>query len=51
LYSPNIRAIRAKSIKWAKHVAHIGGICKVMIRKYDEMTPLGRPRGRWKDNI
>lgn len=38
-------------MKCAKHVAHMGGKCKVMEQKSDESTPLGRARGRWKDNI
>jgi hypothetical protein len=37
LYSPNIRAIRAKRMKWAKHVPLMGGKCKVMVHKSDKI--------------
>jgi len=41
-------------LRWAGHVAHIGerrGIYRVFIGKPEGMSPLGRLRHRWKDNI
>jgi hypothetical protein len=29
----------------------VGSAYKVVVGKSDEKTPLGRPRGKWKDHI
>jgi len=53
--SPNIiRVIKSRRIKWAGHVAHMGesrGVYRVLVGKPEGKRPLGRPRGRWEDNV
>ena len=52
---PNIvQVIKSIRIIWAGHVAHMGewrGVYRVLVGKPMGNRPLGRPRGRWKDNI
>jgi hypothetical protein len=40
-------------MKWAGHVARRGGrgVYRVLVGKPGVKNPLGRPRGRWEDNI
>jgi hypothetical protein len=53
--SPNIvRVIKSRRMRWAGHVARTGerrGAHSVLVRKRDGKRPLGRPGGRWEDNI
>ena len=53
--SPNIvRVIKSRRMRWAGHAAHMGeerGVYRVLVRKPEGKTPLGRPRHRWVDNI
>jgi hypothetical protein len=54
-FSPNIfRVIKSRRMRWAGHVAHIGGEER-RIRgfrgKPEGKRKLGRPRSRWEDNI
>jgi hypothetical protein len=53
--SPNIvRVIKSRRIRWAGHVARVGegrGVYRVLVRRPESKRPLGRPRGRWQDNI
>jgi hypothetical protein len=53
--SPNIiRMIKARSMRWAGHVARIGAkrnASRILMGKPEEKRPLGRPRRRWVDNI
>jgi hypothetical protein len=48
--SPNIiRVIKSRRRRWAGHVAHRGdrrNACRVLVRKPEEMRPLGRLRPR-----
>jgi hypothetical protein len=41
-------------MRWAGHVAYMGEMgnaYKILIREPEGKRPLGRPRGRWEDNI
>jgi hypothetical protein len=53
--SPSIvRAIKARRMRWAGHVARIGevrGAYNTLVPKSEGRRPLGRPRCRWEDNI
>jgi len=53
--SPNIvRVIKSRRMRWAGHVARMGGergAYRVLVGKPEGKRPLGRPRGRWVDNI
>jgi hypothetical protein len=56
LYSlPNIvRVIKSRRLRWAGHVARVGegrGVYRVLVRKPEGKTTLGRPRRRWEDNV
>ena len=53
--SPNIvRVIKSRRLRWAGHVARMeegrSGF-KMLTDKLAGKLPLGRPRGRWDDNI
>jgi hypothetical protein len=54
-FSPYIvRVIKARSLRWAGHVARIGegrDIYRVFVGRPEGKRPLGRPRSRWGDNI
>jgi len=46
--------IKSGRMRWAGHVAHMGeekGVCSVLVGKPEGKRPLGRPMGRWVDNI
>jgi len=53
--SPNIvRVIKWRRMRWAGHVASMGerrGAYRGLVGKPEGKRPLGRPRGRWEDNI
>jgi hypothetical protein len=54
--SPNIvRVIKSRRIRWAGHVARMGGkrrfAYKVFVGKPEAKRPLGRCKHRWEDNI
>jgi hypothetical protein len=53
--SPNIvRVIKSRRMRWAGHVARMGegrSVHRVLIGRPEGKRPLGRPRGRWEDNI
>ena len=53
--SPNIiRVIKSRRMKWAGHVARMAerrGVYRVFVGKLEGKRPLGRPRGRWEDNV
>jgi hypothetical protein len=52
--SPNIiRKIKSKRMRWAGHVAWMGGrgMHKILVWKPEGKKPLGRPRRRWVDGI
>jgi hypothetical protein len=56
LYSlPNIvRVVKLRRMRWAGHVVRMGedrGVHRVLVEKPEGKKPLGRPRGRWEDNI
>jgi hypothetical protein len=49
-----IRIIKSKRMRWAGHVARIGekrNAYRLLVRKPEGRSPLGRPRCRWVDNI
>ena len=46
--------IKSRRMRWAGHVTRmeeVRGVHKVLVRKPEGKTPLGRPRRRWEDNI
>ena len=53
--SPNIvRVIKSRRMRWAERVARMGeerGMYRVWVGKLEGRRSLGRPRGRWVDNI
>jgi len=53
--SPKIlRVIKSRRMRWAGHVARMGerrGVYRVLVVISEGKRPLGRPRGRWEDNI
>jgi hypothetical protein len=53
--SPNIvRVIKSRRMRWAGHVARMGegrGVYRILIGRPEVKRPLGRPRGRWEDNV
>jgi hypothetical protein len=55
LYSLHkIRVNKSRRLKWAEHIARMGdrrGVYRVLLGKHKSGRPLGRPRGRWNDNI
>jgi hypothetical protein len=56
LYSlPNIvRVVKLRQMRWAGHVARMGkdkSVHRVLVRKPEGKSLLGRPRRRWEDNI
>jgi hypothetical protein len=56
LYSSSsiVQVIRARSTRWAGHVARMGevrGAYNILVGRPEGRKPLGRPRRRWEDNI
>jgi hypothetical protein len=53
--SPSIiRVIRARRMRWAGHVVHLGevrGAYNILVGRPEGRRPLGRPRRGWQDNI
>jgi hypothetical protein len=53
--SPSIiRMIKSRRMRWAGHVARMGerrNAYSILAEKPEGKRPLGRPRGRWVDNI
>jgi hypothetical protein len=52
--SPGIIRIIKSRMRWAEHVVQMRekrNACRILARKLEEKTPLGRPRHRWVDNI
>jgi hypothetical protein len=52
--SPDIiRQIKSRRMRWAGHVARMGGekVYKVLVGKPEGKTPHGRLRRRWEDGI
>jgi len=49
-----VRVIKSRRMRWAGHIASMGGgrcVYRVLMEKPEEKRPLGRPRRRWEDNI
>jgi len=49
-----VRVIESRRIRWAGHVVRMverRGVFRVFVGKPEVMSPLGRPRCRWEDNI
>jgi hypothetical protein len=53
--SPSIiRVIKARRMRWAGHVAHMGevrGAYNILVGKPEGRRPMGRSRRSWEDNI
>jgi hypothetical protein len=53
--SPSIiRMIKSRRMRWAGNVARMGekrNAYRILVGKPEGKRPLGRPRGRWVDNI
>ena len=48
-----VRVVKSRRMRWAEQVACIGerrGVYRVVVGKTVGHRPLGRPRGRWKNN-
>jgi hypothetical protein len=44
----------SRRISWTRHVTRMGekrNVHRILVRKPERKRPLGRPRGRWEDNI
>jgi hypothetical protein len=49
-----IRIIKSRRMRWAGHVARMGekrNAHTLLVGKLEGMSPLGRPKHRWMDNI
>jgi hypothetical protein len=49
-----IRIIKSRRMRWAGHVARMGGkrnVYRLLVGKSEGKRPLGRPRRMWMDNI
>jgi hypothetical protein len=48
-----VRVIKSRRMKWAGHVARMGGevLFRVLVGRPEGKRPLGRLRRRWEDNI
>jgi hypothetical protein len=48
------RIIKLRRMRWAEHVARMRenkNAYRLLVGMPERMRPLGRPRGRWMDNI
>jgi hypothetical protein len=46
--------IKSSKMRWAGHIARMGekrNAYRILVGKPEVKRPLGRPRGRWIDNI
>jgi hypothetical protein len=53
-FSPNIKVILSKRMKWAGHVTRMDekkNAFRVLVGRPGGRRPLGRHRRRWEDNI
>jgi hypothetical protein len=49
-----IRVVKSRRIRWVGDVAFMGEIrnaYKILVRKPEGKSPLGRPKHKWEDNI
>jgi hypothetical protein len=49
-----IRVFKSWRTRWADHAAHMGetrNAYNILTRESEGKRPLGRPRGRWEDNM
>jgi len=49
-----VRVVKSRQMRWAGHVAHMGGdrgMHRVLVGKPEGKRPLRRPRRRWENNI
>ena len=52
LYSPNIRVINSRTMRWAGHVAlQSRGAYRSLVGRSEGRRPLGKSKRRWEDNI
>jgi hypothetical protein len=50
--SPHIiQVIKTRRMRWAGHVAHMGGAYRVSLGTAEGKRQPGRPKRRWEDNI
>jgi hypothetical protein len=53
--SPNtISVIKSRRMRWFGHMSRMGerrGVFRVLVGETEGKRPLGRPRGRWENNI
>jgi hypothetical protein len=46
--------MKSRRMRWARYIARMGAKSKayrILVGKLERKRPLGRPRGRWADNI
>jgi hypothetical protein len=46
--------IKSRRMRWARHAARLGerrNAYRILVGNPERKRPLGRPRGRWVDNI
>jgi hypothetical protein len=49
-----VRVVKSRRMRWTGPVARLGeerGVYRVLVGKPEGKRPLGRPRGRWEDDI
>jgi hypothetical protein len=49
-----VGVIKSRRMRWMGHVTRMGkgrGMCVLLVGKPEGKRPLGRHRGRWRDNI
>jgi len=49
-----VRVIKLRTMRWVRHVARMGEsivLYRVLVRKHEGTSPLGKFRLRWEDNI
>jgi hypothetical protein len=49
-----VRVIKARRMRWAGHVAHMGEVrsaYNILVGRPEGRRPLGRPRHRWEHNM